>query len=590
MRVRHVSSLLHSRQASVLPRAGSAAARCRANTAVARPRFVHRASSHALHTPGSRFYSSVPSSITVSDEQTIFALSTAPGRAAIAIVRISGTHCLEIYRALCPGRPLPLPRRAALRSLHEPSGVIPSPTSVLDPSALVLFFPGPSTVTGQDVLELHIHGGPAITKAILQAIPKCCAPNTVRYAEAGEFTRRAFLNNRLDLTQVEALGDTLSATTEQQRRLAVRGSSNNSSLGQQYDSWARQLLYARGELEALIDFSEDQHFDESPRRLLDSVAAQVHDLLRLLMHHASNAMRGELLREGITCSLLGAPNVGKSSLLNRIVGREAAIVSPEAGTTRDVIEVSLDISGYLVRFGDTAGLRSALASSNVPIGLVEQEGVRRARDKARESDLVLAMLSFSAVADRRGELALEPQVMATVKELHDGGANIMVIVNKVDLKPDHISEPATTRQILEVLPGIDASMINYISCHADTHDTPRRSNDGIQDLLSALTAQFKAMTSPLDDIGADASLGLESLGATQRHRLLLQEASRQLKLFLDVVETNSDVPDDDVDVVLAAESLRAAAVALSKITGRGVGSGDVEAVLGVVFEKFCVGK
>lgn len=483
-----------------------------------------------------------------------------------------------------------MPRRAALRSLYEPSGVIPSPTSVLDPSALVLFFPGPSTVTGQDVLELHIHGGPATTKATLQAIPKCCTPNTIRYAEAGEFTRRAFLNNRLDLTQVEALGDTLSATTEQQRRLAVRGSSNNSSLGQQYDSWARQLLYARGELEALIDFSEDQHFDESPRRLLDSVAAQVHDLLRLLMLHSSNAMRGELLREGITCSLLGAPNVGKSSLLNRIVGREAAIVSPEAGTTRDVIEVSLDISGYLVRFGDTAGLRSALASSKVPIGLVEQEGVRRARDKARQSNLVLAMLSFSAVADRPGELALEPQVMATVKELHDGGANIMVIVNKVDLKPDHISEAATTRQILEVLPGIDASMINYISCHADTHDTPRRSNDGIQDLLSALTAQFKAMTSPLDDIGADASLGLESLGATQRHRLLLQEASRQLKLFLDVVETNSDVPDDDVDVVLAAESLRAAAVALSKITGRGVGSGDVEAVLGVVFEKFCVGK
>lgn len=221
---------------------------------------------------------------------------------------------------------------------------------------MVLYFPAPKTVTGEDLLELHVHGGTAIVRAVLAAIPRI--PGTgpsqsIRYAEPGEFTRRAFANDRLDLTQVEALGDSLAASTEQQRRLSVRGTTN--SLATRYENWRKLLLEARGELEALIDFSEDQHFDESIGELLGSVAAQVVSLRAALLAHQENAVRGELLRSGISLALLGAPNAGKSSLLNAVVGREAAIVSREAGTTRDVVEVGIDLGGFFAGWGIRRG-------------------------------------------------------------------------------------------------------------------------------------------------------------------------------------------------------------------------------------------
>lgn len=195
-------------------------------------------------------------------DSTIYALSTAPGRAAIAIIRVSGSACQKVYQALCPDTTLPKPRYAAVRTLYEPS---PSKTkqSVLDSNALIFYFPAPRTATGEDILELHVHGGPAIVKAVLAAIGSLNSrTQPIRYAEPGEFTRRAFLNDRLDLPQIEALGDTLNAVTEEQRRLSVQGTT--SGLAKRYEEWRQMLLYARGELEALIDFSEDQHFDESP--------------------------------------------------------------------------------------------------------------------------------------------------------------------------------------------------------------------------------------------------------------------------------------------------------------------------------------
>ncbi|KAI5300013.1 tetrahydrofolate synthase [Ascosphaera pollenicola] len=274
----------------------------------------------------------------------------------------SGSSDRYIYESLCPGRPLPKPRFAALRSLHEP-GSPPSESTALDSGAVVLYFPAPRTVTGEDVLELHIHGGPAIVKAVLGAIPKCAEGSVsqqgvtlspvppihqIRYAEPGEFTRRAFLNNRLDIPQIEALGETLDAETEQQRRLAVQGTV--SSLSSRYETWRQQLLEARGELEALIDFSEDQHFDESIHDFMVSVGTQIRRLLQQINLHVDNAAKGELMRNGIKIALLGAPNAGKSSLLNQIVGREAAIVSNEQGTTRDIVDVSVDIGGWLCRY------------------------------------------------------------------------------------------------------------------------------------------------------------------------------------------------------------------------------------------------
>ena len=538
---------------------------------------------------------------------TIFALSTASGRAAIAVIRISGPACASIYQALCPSTRLPRPRYATVRSLYEP-GKSPSLDTVLDSSALVLYFPGPRTATGEDVLELHVHGGPAVVKAVLGAIPVCLPKaGAIRYAEPGEFTRRAFMNDRLDLTQVEALGDTLAATTEQQRRLCVRRTTDR--LSKQYEAWRSQLLYARGELEALIDFSEDQHFDESPVELMSNVARQVHVLKHALDAHRGNAVRGELLRNGISISLLGAPNAGKSSLLNRIVGREAAIVSQEAGTTRDVVEVGIDLGGYLCRLGDTAGLRKAQEMSGPEatkvleeaISKIEHEGMRRAKQRAAESDVVVVVLSFEPTGDGDYAINFDPEVLSTAKALAMEKSNIVVVINKIDQKPAALTDSEMIDSVHSALPGVDKSMIHAVSCRmAEENRVSIPDAGGIQSFMTGMISKFEDMTRALtlgepNNGEVDISVWQESLGATERHRLLLDECVVHLDLFLQEAtgtSANEDLLESetaDVDIVLAAEFLRSAADCLGRITGRGE-AGDVEEVLGVVFEKFCVGK
>ena len=538
----------------------------------------------------------------INGDSTIYALSTAPGRGAIAIIRISGPACLSIYRALCPGKKDPKARHATVRTIYDPT-TPPTPCSVLDSGALVLYFPAPKTVTGEDLLELHVHGGTAIVRAVLAAIPQTTTSGSsvgpIRYAEPGEFTRRAFANDRLDLTQVEALGDSLAATTEQQRRLSVRGTTN--SLANRYESWRRLLLEARGELEALIDFSEDQHFDESIAELLGSVSSQVTSLRRALLAHRENAVRGELLRSGISLALLGAPNAGKSSLLNAVVGREAAIVSREAGTTRDVVEVGIDLGGFLCRLGDTAGLRKALGGVNGDVvGLVEQEGMRRAKARAEESDVVIVVLSFESEGSN-GEVAvrLDPEVVETAARLVEEKDNVLVVINKTDTvqqqDPHHFEAALAATQA--AIPGLSRSKIHLISCTTaiDAEQTSKSTpdNDSIQLFLRALIGQFTTLTSAIspdtNDSEADPSIWQESLGATERHRLLLETCIASLEDFTALVKTSTEDQDGEADIVLAAEFLRDAGDSLARITGRGE-AGDVEEVLGVVFEKFCVGK
>ncbi|KAF2855339.1 P-loop containing nucleoside triphosphate hydrolase protein [Plenodomus tracheiphilus IPT5] len=522
------------------------------------------------------------------DEPTIYALSTASGRAAIAVIRISGSACRQIYHQLCPTAALPKPRLATLRKLYSPH-VPPSPATTLDSGALVLYFPAPNTVTGEDLLELHVHGGPAIVRAVLAAIPQCSkkddgipggsATTHIRYAEPGEFTRRAFANNRMDLPQIESLGDTLSATTEQQRKLSVRGTT--SSLAVRYEHWRMQLLEARGELEALIDFSEDQHFDESPATLCASVSKQVRGLRSQMEAHVANAVRGELLRNGISVALLGAPNAGKSSLLNRIVGRDAAIVSQEAGTTRDVVEVGLDLGGWLVRIGDMAGLRKAgLVGSNT-IGAVEQEGIRRAKQRALDSDVLIV------VQDATTEM--DPEVMETAKQCVDMGINVLVAINKSDQLAQDEGRYDIWRAKVQSSLGISSNHLTFISCKDGT--SPNAGN--IQAFLTTLLNTFTSMTLALvPDSDPDPSIWQESLGANERQRILLQNCLAHLDTFLTTASADTHPLSDEaeeIDIVVAAESLRSAADALARITGRGE-SGDVEEVLGVVFEKFCVGK
>lgn len=396
-----------------------------------------------------------------------------------------------------------------------------------------------------------------------------------------------------------------------------------------------QLLHARGELEALIDFSEDQHFDESPRALASNVAQKVTALLEQIRAHRENAVRGEMLRSGISVALLGAPNAGKSSLLNRIVGREAAIVSREAGTTRDVVEVGVDLAGWYVKFGDMAGLRSGnvakAAFSDVnTVGEVENEGIRRAKERALRSDVVIVVLAIETQPeDGRPVLHIDPEVVETARKCLAQGRAVVVAINKIDKLP-HLAEDGARAKIItawesEVRAALqmEAGTIFPISCRSETEPQaspqtrPRGSvaadPGNIQALLRGLTDTFSALTQPLlpdcdPGTGAgvhhqmpDMSILQDSLGASERQRLLLEECMGHLETFLAQVVFGSEMPatamirlqsesdspranNEDFDIVVAAESLRAAADCVAKITGRGEG-GDVEEVLGVVFEK-----
>ncbi|KAK3327792.1 hypothetical protein B0T19DRAFT_422800 [Cercophora scortea] len=522
---------------------------------------------------------------------TIYALSSGSGRAGIAVIRISGPDCLDVYRALCPSKPPPKPRFAGVRTLVEPGQG--SHENIVDSDALVLHFPGPKTVTGEDVLELHVHGGSATVKAVLAAIPKSLPSGTIRYAEPGEFTKRAFINNRLDLAQVESLGDTLAAETEQQRRAAVRG--NSGVLGKTYESWREQLLLARGEIEALIDFSEDQHFDESPVELLSNVTKLVKGILHSIQLHQDGSQRSELLRNGIRIALLGPPNVGKSSLMNQIVGREASIVSSEAGTTRDIVEASLDIRGYLCSFADTAGIRTHKTSA--VIGAIEQEGIRRARQKALDSDVVIVLASVEPVEptnsnnnnnNNGGGGSHRISYDSETLQLAAGAQQCIVAVNKSDtVDPQSLAALVQhfKTSVLCGVEGLHKAEPLTLSCKAAENAAAVAAvgltdPGGIQTLTDRLVQSFAALTSLPDDLQ-------HLLGVTERQNQLLTQCRGHLLDFMD--EASVCGADGEADIVLAAEHLRLAGRRLASITGRG-GAGDVEEVLGVIFEKFCVGK
>lgn len=632
-------------------------------------------------------------------DDTIYALSTVPGRSAIAVIRISGPACLSVYSQLCPAQPNPKPRAATLRKLVSPE----DKNRTLDASALLLHFPAPKSVTGEDVLELHVHGGPAIVRSVLEAIAQCTQQSSlIRPAEAGEFTKRAFYNDRIDLAEVEALGEALVAETEQQRRLAISGAMNN--LTQRYEEWRSMLLYARGELEALIDFSEDQHFDESPAEFMSSVSKQVLGLKRRLELHIVNADRGELLRNGINIALLGPPNAGKSSLLNKIVGREAAIVSAEAGTTRDIVDVSLDLKGWLVRFGDMAGLRSDVLGLDVPelvpghvaetkVGEIEQEGIRRARERALQSDLVIVLVSIQLDTAGCAQLALNNELISAVRECSQAGKDILFVVNKVDLLHEQTAVKKTTisrllSELVDVFPMADPHGVFCLSCkpiHSNS-DSEGPDPGGLQTFIAGLVHKFSSMTQAIagSQTGSSVISAAEaqsywaaSLSVTHRQSQFLHECLSHLNNFLeigsyemredlrvitdrvsgqpqnsqqsqnagqtdfayfdtggtlpatepvlegqyhidnhaDIVgevnipgvshnnltqkpsipyswakqdEASSSTGHEEIDIVTAAEHLRAAADCLGRLTGRGdaVSSGtDVEEVLGVVFEK-----
>jgi tRNA modification GTPase len=444
---------------------------------------------------------------------TIFALSTPPGRAGVAVIRVSGPGAGPALDALAGGRPAP--RAAALRRIRDAGG------AALD-RGLVLWFPGPHSFTGEDLAEFQVHGGRAVVAALTEAL---AAQPDLRPAEAGEFTRRAFDAGKLDLTEVEGLADLIDAETRAQARQALR--QMEGAFGRRIEDWRRRLLQAGAHLEAEIDFSDE----ELPEGLGAAVRAEVRALAGEIRSTLDDAGRGERLRAGLSVAILGAPNAGKSSLLNAIAQRDAAIVSETAGTTRDVVEVHLDLGGYPVTLADTAGLR-ALDPDADGHGAIEAEGIRRAKARAESADLRIAVFDATRLPD--------PATQGLVD------AATFQVRNKIDLADS----------AADALP--EAGLGRF--------DLSARTGAGVDALLAALDHAVAARFG--DAAGAPAI-------TRARHRTALSETAEALERAADAA-----LPE------LAAEDLRLATRALGRITGRV----DVEDLLDVIFRDFCIGK
>ncbi|KAM6236186.1 5-taurinomethyluridine-[tRNA] synthase subunit GTPB3, mitochondrial [Porphyrio hochstetteri] len=460
---------------------------------------------------------------------TIFAVSSGHGRCGVAVIRTSGPGSRGALRSLTGHPKLPPPRVLALRRIHDPVTA-----EALD-RGLIVWFPGPRSFTGEDCAELHVHGGPAVVSGVLQALGRLPG---LRPAEPGEFTRRAFHHGKLDLTAAEGLGDLIRAETEAQRRQALR--QMDGELGRLYQRWSETLTQALAHLEAYIDFSEDDNVEEE---VLSHVDATVRVLEQEIGSHLRDGRRGELLRGGVRAVIIGPPNVGKSSLLNLLCQRPAAIVSPVAGTTRDVVEVSLNISGYPLVLSDTAGLRDATDP-------VEQEGVSRARDRLRQADLVLAVLDAAAVPTEPAGLG------ATLGSLLPPTAPPCILVlNKADLLQGSRGALHDTCACGDSLPPT-----TLLSC---------QTGEGLERLLELLAQQLARLCG--DPLSGSPTL------TQSRHSLHLGGCVAALARY--ELERRRDLG-------LAAERLRVARRHLGRITGH-VGAEDI---LDIIFRDFCVGK
>ena len=446
----------------------------------------------------------------MSAADTIVAPASGMSLAAIAVIRISGPNTPAVLDAVCGGAPPP--RHASLRAI----GLVGAP---LIDRGLVLWFEGPASFTGEDMAELHVHGGRAVIGAVIDAV--LTLPGT-RLAEPGEFARRAFENGKLDLTEVEGLADLINAETEAQRRQALAQAEG--SLRALYENWRAELVRAQALIEAGLDFADEGDVIADVAAKADPIVGE----LRAAIARHSAERSGERLRDGFKVVIAGAPNAGKSSLLNALAKRDAAIVSEEAGTTRDVIEVHLDLGGVPVMLIDTAGLREAE-------GKVEAEGIRRALARAGDADLVLWIVDATAPQWDA------PRGIAS-RTSGGGSPTAVTVLNKIDLA-------------LGAGAGRDSLRVSA------------KTGEGIERLVDMLAEKAALGTGQ----GAGAPLLTRA-----RHRVELEAALTALERYGD----RALAPE------LKAEELRSAAHHLGRLTGRI----DIEEVLGAIFAEFCIGK
>ncbi len=443
---------------------------------------------------------------------TIFALSSAPGKAGVAVFRISGNKAVTALKNLGIKKRLK-PRHATLVELKTVKG------QVID-KGLAIYFPGPNSFTGEDVVELHVHGSRVVVKMLASELSSM---NGIRQAEPGEFTRRALENGKMDLLETEGLADLINAETAMQHKQALR--QMGGELSKTYEDWRQQIIKSLAHLEAYIDFPDEDLPEDVEAGILETVEA----LKSSIKSHLNDNRRGELLRSGLYATIIGSPNVGKSSLLNYLAKRDVAIVSHIAGTTRDVIEVHLDIAGYPITIADTAGLRETE-------DIIESEGVRRAKDRAGASDMKIIMFDGLEIKNP------DKSIIDLIDE------NSIILVNKIDVIPLSSSAEIKGKQAIPV---------------------SVKTGSGLKDFLRALE----------EKLTEKMSISYEPALTREHHRKNLEGCVKQLESYVGSRKSGAAIE-------LCAEELRLASSYIGRITGRIT----LDEVLDTLFKSFCIGK
>jgi tRNA modification GTPase len=439
------------------------------------------------------------------------------------VIRVSGAAAFQSFKNLTQTQNLPPPRQAVVKHIIDPL------THEKIDHALILCFEGPESFTGEDVVEYHVHGSSAIIDALYCILSQ--QPDH-RLAAPGEFTRRAFENGKLDLTGAEAIADLINAQTQEQRRQAL--SQMGGALSRLYDGWREELIRALAYVEAVIDFPDEDIPDSETAKAIPAIQT----IAKAIEAHLNDNRRGERLRDGITICLLGAPNAGKSSLMNALAGRDVAIVSPMAGTTRDVIEAHLDLAGFPITVIDTAGIRDIPITQTGGHSDIESEGIRRAMERAKHTDITLLLF------DGAGE-DVDDKTFFLVS------ANSLCVITKADLnKSENLKKALIAR-------GVNSDSIITLGLL-----TPNGMDGFLEKLTQVVQAAFGQR-------GDTPSL------TRARHRSALDQTLSHLHAAMD--ESRPE---------LMAENLRRAARCLGAITGRV----DVEDLLDVIFRDFCIGK